>query len=197
MSRDRTRAGDLRPYNGKVDSTWTIDLIFALETLIDDVHAKERTFFQDYHASMREFVQKGETNHSEIFATRQEQIQAKLDSRLQKVSATAEKGNAQTKYQDDHDLQENLSTEAGAEVNNARDQNKQLQIGGRFLAIKNAINECAKLQEAYLNGISAKINNIQESTSKPETVREEIKILLTDLNKSMQNVLDYMHSLEN
>ena len=82
------------------------------------------------------------------------------------------------------------------EVNNARDQNRQLQIGGRFLAIRNAMNECANLQEASINGISTKINNIQESTSKPETVREEVKILLTDLNKSMQNLLDYMHSLE-
>ena len=53
---------------------------FALEALIDDVHAKERTFFQDYGKSMRDFVQKGETNHSELFATRQEQIQAKLNS---------------------------------------------------------------------------------------------------------------------
>jgi len=196
MSRDRTRVGDVRSYHGKVDSTWTVDLIFALEALIDDVHAKERSFFQDYHASMREFVQKGETNHSELFATRQEQIQAKLDSRLQRVSATAEKGNAQTKYQDDHDLQEHLSAEAGAEVNNARDQNRQLQVGGRFLAIRNAINECAKLEEASMNGISTKINNIQESTSNPEIVREEIKSLLTNLNKSTQNLLDYMHSLE-
>jgi len=180
MSTNRKQE-NVRAYSGTASGVWSILAIQAIEILLEEVQENEKDFFNGFNTSMREFLVKGEIDTSKFPVSRQNQIQAPIDVKLNKISDATNQGDKYTKHRSDHDLKDNLSDD-DAKV--------------RFLGIRNAIDECRKLQEVYSNAISTKILHIEEKYHDTEKTREGLEHLLKSLNNSTAKLFAYIQSLE-